>query len=111
ADHLKDDPAQAERAITSLIEVGATEAENHAALAEYRQKQNRWDEAVQQWSDVAKLRALEPTGLLKLAEAQLHQKLWDAARGTIERLQRTEWPSRFSDVANQTRRLQEQLPK
>ena len=90
---------------------GATEAENHAALAEYRQKQNRWDEAIQQWSDVAKLRALEPTGLLKLAEAQLHQKQWDTARATIDKLQRTEWPSRFSDVANQTRRLQEQLPK
>jgi tetratricopeptide (TPR) repeat protein len=111
ADHLKDDPAQAERAITSLIEAGATEAENHAALAEYRQKQNRWDEAIGQWSEVAKLRALEPNGLVRLAEAQLHQKQWDAARATIEKLQRTEWPSRFNDVANQTRRLQDQLPK
>jgi len=30
---------------------------------------------------------------------------------TIGKLNRTEWPSRFQTVANETRQLQEQLPK
>ena len=50
-------------------------------------------------------------GLLKLTESQLHEKQWDAARKSIDKLQKTEWPSRFNNVVEQTRRLQEQLPK
>ncbi len=111
AERLKEQPAEAERAVTSIIEAGPQEAENHTALAEIRQRQDRWDEAIDQWRDVAKLRALEPTGLLRLAEAQIHQKQWDGARQSIEKLQRTEWPTRFGDVNSQTRQLQERLPK
>jgi autotransporter-associated beta strand protein len=111
AERLTDQPAEAERTVTSIIEAGPQEAENHTALAEIRQKQNRWDEAIDQWAEVAKLRSLEPTGLVKLAEAQIHQSRWDAARQSIEKLQRAEWPSRFGDINNQTRQLQEKLPK
>ncbi len=111
AERVKSDPAEAERAVTSIVEVGAQEAENHTALAEIRQKQGRWDAAIDQWKDVARLRALEPTGLINLAEAQIHQKQWDAARETIEKLQHREWPARFGDVNNQIRPLQAQLPK
>ena len=80
-------------------------------MAELRQKQNRWAEAIPHWERVAEFRRLEPTGLLKLTEAQLHEKQWDDARKSIDKLQKTEWPSRFNEVTNQTRRLQEQLPK
>ncbi len=111
ADRLKDNETEAERAATSIIESSPNEAESHVAMAELRQKQNRWDEAIPHWQQVAELRRLEPTGLLKLTEAQLHQKSWDAARMSIDKLQKTEWPSRFTDVTNQTRQLQEQLPK
>lgn len=111
AERLKDQPPEAERAVTSLIEAGPQEADNHTALAEIRQKQDRWDEAIDEWTAVATLRSLEPTGLVKLAEAQIHQSRWDAARNSIEKLQRTEWPSRFGDINNQTRQLQEKLPK
>ena len=111
AERLKEQPAEAERAVTSIIEAGPQEAENHTALAEIRQRQDRWDEAIDQWRKVAKLRALEPTGLLRLAEAQIHQKQWDGARQSIEKLQRSEWPTRFGDVNFQTRQLQERLPK
>jgi Flp pilus assembly protein TadD len=111
AERLKNDEQEAERAATSIIESSPNEAESHAAMAELRQKQNRWDEAIPHWEQVAQLRRLEPNGLLKLTEAQLHQKQWDAARSSIEKLQKTEWPSRFSDVNNQSRLLQERLPK
>lgn len=111
ATRLQGNEAEAERAATSIIESAPNEAESHAALAEIRQQQNRWAEAIPHWQQVSQLRRLEPTGLIKLAEAQLHEKQWDGARQTLEKLQRTPWPSRFADVDQQTRRLQDQLPK
>ncbi len=111
AERLKDNEAEAERAATSIIEASPNESENHTAMAELRQKQNRWAEAIPHWERVAEFRRLEPTGLLKLTEAQLHEKQWDEARKSIDKLQKSEWPSRFNEVTNQTRRLQEQLPK
>ncbi|MEK6258550.1 MAG: VIT domain-containing protein [Planctomycetota bacterium] len=111
ADRLKANEAEAERAATSIIEAAPNEAENHAAMADLRQQQNRWDEAIPHWEQVAELRRLEPNGLLKLATAQVHQKQWEAARTTINKLNKTEWPSRFTNVQNETRQLQEKLPK
>lgn len=111
AERLKGDEAEAERAATSLIEAAPNESENQTAMAEWRQKQNRWDEAIPHWERVANLRKLEPTGLLKLAATQLHQKQWEPARKSIEQLQKTEWPARFSDVRQVIHNLQQQLPK
>lgn len=111
AQRMKDNEPEAERAATSIIESAPNESENHTAMAELRQQQNRWGEAIPHWQQVSELRRLEPTGLLKLAEAQIHEKQWPGAKQTIQKLQRTAWPSRFNDVENQTRRLQEQLPK
>jgi tetratricopeptide (TPR) repeat protein len=108
---MKNNEAEAERAATSIIESSPNEAESHTAMAELRQKQNRWAEAIPHWERVAEFRRLEPAGLLKLTEAQLHEKQFDEARKSIDKLQKTEWPSRFNDVVNQTRQLQERLPK
>ena len=58
---------ETERAYTSIVEVQPNESESHAMLADIRQHQNRWSEAADCWQQVAKIRALEPTGLLKLA--------------------------------------------
>ncbi|MDB5385309.1 MAG: Vault protein inter-alpha-trypsin, partial [Planctomycetaceae bacterium] len=111
AARLKDDEAEAERAATSIIEAAPNESENQAAMAELRQKQERWDEAIPHWELVAKLRKLEPTGLMKLTAAQLHQKQWAAAKKSIEILQKTEWPSRFGDIRGQAQALLQQIPK
>ncbi len=111
ADRYQKNEAEAERAATSIIEAAPNEAENQAALAELRQTQDRWDEAIPHWQRVSELRKLEPMGLLKLAAAQIHQKQWPAAKETVTRLQKGEWPSRFNNVQNETRQLQEQLPK
>ncbi len=110
ADRLKDDPAQAERAATSIIESSPNEAESHQAYAERLQSLNRWSDAIPHWQQVARYRKLEPTGLLKLAEAQLHEKQFDAAKVTLKTLQSTSWPARFSDVEEQIRNLSNQLP-
>lgn len=111
ADRLKGNEVEAERAATSIIEASPNEAENHAAMAELRQSQNRWDEAIPHWEQVAELRKLEPNGLLKLAEAQLHEKQWNAARSTVNKLRKTDWPPRFTDVQNQATQLEMRIPK
>ncbi len=48
---------EAERAFTSIVEAQSAEAESHQLLAETRQQQNRWSEAIDQWREVAVLRA------------------------------------------------------
>jgi tetratricopeptide (TPR) repeat protein len=100
---------EAERAYTSIVEALPAEAESYALLAEIRQKQDRWPEAAAHWEQVARLRALEPTGLLKLAGAQIHQKQWDRAAETLRRLNARTWPPRFGDVAAQVRALFERM--
>ena len=110
ADRLKDNEAEAERAATSIIEASPNEAENHAAMATLRQNQDRWADAIGHWEQVAELRKLEPNGLLRLAEAQLHEERWDAARATIKKLRTTPWPPHFNTVESQTSDLEERLP-
>lgn len=111
ADRLQGNEAEAERAATSIIEASPNESENQAAMAELRQKQDRWAEAIPHWELVAELRKLEPNGLLKLAAAQLHQKQWDAARATILKLRKTDWPARFNNVQFQASALESQIPQ
>ena len=107
---LQDNEVEAERAATSIIEAAPGEAENNAAMAELRQKQNRWAEAIPFWRQVAELRKLEPQGLLKLTEAQLQIKDWAGAKASISKLRATDWPARFSEVQLQTSRLEALIP-
>ncbi len=109
-ERLKSRPQQRERAVTSMVEMLPSESESHTALAEIRQKDDRWDDAILHWQEVARIRALEPTGLLKLSAAQIHQKQFDEARAAIRKLERTVWPTRFNDVEAQIRKLRQQLP-
>jgi hypothetical protein len=111
AERVAQDDALAERAATTIVEAAPNEAENHQALAEVRQQQNRWGEAIAEWKQVAELRALEPNGLLKLAEAQIHEKRFAEAQDSINQLNRTEWPDRFRNDLNRVRHLQSQIPK
>jgi predicted Zn-dependent protease len=107
ADRLEklEQPAEAERARTTLVEVMPQETEGHSRLAEIRQKQDRWTDAAVHWQHVARLRSLEPTGLLRLAAAELHLKDQRSAAATIRQIDTTAWPARFEAE------LKEQLPK
>jgi tetratricopeptide (TPR) repeat protein len=100
---------EAERAFTSIVEVLVSEAESHTMLAEIRESQNRWAEAIDQWRHVARLRALEPTGLLRLAAAQVHEKQWTAAEETVGQLRAKTWPPRFGNTEFQIQELQRQI--
>ncbi len=111
AERLNDNPLEAERSATSIVESSPNEAEPHAAMAEVRQTQNRWAEAIPHWEQVVRYRKLEPKGLLKLAEAQIHEQRFPDARQSLQTLRRTAWPSRFADVDSQIRQLEDQLPR
>jgi len=102
-------PQETERAYTSIVEMLQSESESHTLLAEIRQKQNRWAEAIVQWEQVSRIRALEPTGLLQLAAAQIHDKQWERAAETVGKLRSRTWPSRFGDVPGQIRHLEQQI--
>jgi predicted Zn-dependent protease len=108
---LEDQPKEAERAFTSMVEVMPHESEGHALLAEVRSQQNRWSEAATQWQHVARIRALEPTGLLKLADAQVHLRQWEQADQTLSKVRTRKWPPRFGDVPRQVRELEERIHK
>ena len=105
------DVVEAERAWTSSVEVLPTEYEGHAMLAELREVQERWDEAIRHWRIAAENRTLEPTGLLKLCAAQVRAKRWGDARDTANRVLPRVWPERFGDVHGQARRMLEQIEK
>ena len=110
AERLAQNEELSERAATSLVEAAPLEAENHQALAEFRQVQGRWPEAIAHWKHVVRLRSLEPDGLIKLAEAQLHEQRWQKAQQTIHKLSSTEWPSRFRQVPREVQRLMKMMP-
>ncbi|MBN9122188.1 MAG: hypothetical protein J0I06_24125 [Planctomycetes bacterium] len=102
-------PGEAERAVTSIVEMLPNESESHALLAEIREGQKRWPEAIAHWERVAEIRALEPTGLLKLAAAQIELRDWDAATKTVRKLRGQPWPPRFSEVQRQIGELERKL--
>jgi tetratricopeptide (TPR) repeat protein len=100
---------ESERAYTSIVEVLAAEAESHTLFAEIRESQNRWSDAIGEWRQVARLRALEPTGLLRLTTAQIHEKEWAAAAETVRQLRAKSWPPRFEKAQEQIQDLERQI--
>ena len=111
AERLKEDEAMSERAITTIVEAAPGEAEHHQAIAEIRQTQDRWQDAIAHWKQVAELRRLEPTGLLNLAEAQIQVGENTAAEETLRKLDTELWPARFDDVDSEVKRMRKLLLK
>ncbi len=110
ANRLSSDMKLAERAATTIVESAPSEAKHHAALAVHRESQQRWPAAIEHWKHAARLRALEPTNVLKLAEAQIKGKQLPAARKTLDSVTSRVWPSRFdNDVRREVERLRKML--
>jgi tetratricopeptide (TPR) repeat protein len=89
--------AEVERAYTSIVEALPAESESHQLLAEIRQRQDRWADAADQWRQVARIRSLEPTGLLGLADALIHQRRFVEAAEVLTQLKQKSWPARFQN--------------
>jgi tetratricopeptide (TPR) repeat protein len=94
---------EAERARTNIAEALPNESEGHAMLAEIRQGQGRWKEAASHWAQVAIIRELEPTGLQRLADAQIKLGENAAAAASLKKLLAKDWPSRFNNVHSEAR--------
>jgi predicted Zn-dependent protease len=104
-------PDEAERAYTNMVEVMPNESEGHQALAKVREKQNRWEDAAWQWREVIRVRTKEPTGYLGLAQALIHLKRWNEASKITGELIKTDWPDHFGDVKSQADQLNNQIQK
>jgi hypothetical protein len=100
---------QAMRAFTSLVDRLPDDSESHRLLAEEFQGSDHWPEAIVQWQQVARIRALEPAGLLGLAAAQIHERQWDTATHTLRTLESRSWPQQSGDVAGQVRELRKEM--
>jgi hypothetical protein len=56
------------------VELLSTETEGHVKLAEIRQQQRRFDDAMLHWRHVTRIRKLEPDGLLGLARTRFRRR-------------------------------------
>jgi tetratricopeptide (TPR) repeat protein len=102
---------EAERAYTSIVEMMPRDAEGHMRLAEVREQQDRWDDAIHHWKEAVQLRLSEPTPLVGLAKAQIHKGQKDQAAETLAKLKAKPWPPRFRDVNQQINEIETKLPR
>ena len=98
-----------ERAITTIIEAAPNEAEHHQAVAVLREQKENWNQAISHWKQVAKLRELEPTGLIGLAKAQIAAKRIDDAKSTLQQIEDTNWDPRFSNVKSELQQMRQSM--
>jgi tetratricopeptide (TPR) repeat protein len=101
----------AERAYTNLVEVSPNESEFQASLAEVRQNQNRWEDALPHWRHVIRIRTNEPAGYFGLARALIRLRHWDEAREIVDEIMAKDWPERFGDVHETGRSLIRDIPR
>jgi len=102
-------PAEAERAYTSLAEYSANESEGRALLAEVREKQQRFDEAVGEWRQVIRVRTKEPDGYLGLGRALIAAGLAADAREVLDGVLSQTWPPRFGNPHREAKELLAEL--
>ncbi len=100
---------RAERAHTTLVELSPNESEGHRMLAQIRQGQDRWQDAVGHWRHVVRVRSEEPDGHLGLAKVLIQAKQADEARAVLEGVLSASWPARYPGTRDQARRLLEEL--
>lgn len=101
----------AERAFTNAIEISPNESENHRAVAELREQSEKFDEAVFHWGEVAKLRSLEPTGLLNRARVLIRLGRAEEAKKDIEQLRTQKWDPRFAEELKKIAELERSLSR
>ena len=105
-----DDEAESDRAITSLVEAVPPKPTTIEALAEFRQNQDRWHEAVDEWMQVAQLHPAQPTGLIGLCMRSAFED-WEGLRKTLGTLKADQWPAEFASEVKEAETLRKQLPE
>jgi DNA-binding transcriptional MerR regulator len=78
-------------------------------ISPIREGQKRLPDAAEQWRQVIRIRAAEPTGYLGLARVLVQQKDRDAASEVLQKLIAGSWEERFGDVKAEARELERKL--
>ena len=100
---------EAERAFTTVVEKKPEESESHQALAEVRESQDRFEDAVHHWREVTRIRSQEPTGYLRLARVLVRTGEAAEAEDILEMLLGQSWDERFGDVHQKAKEILKQL--
>jgi hypothetical protein len=87
------------------------ESESHQALAEIRQKQERWSEASLHWRQVIRVRTNEPQGYLGLVRTLMKTEKFKEAGEVIAQILQRKWPSRFGNVHGQAKQFLRELER
>lgn len=88
------DAQGSERAWTTVVEMQPNEAESHTLLAQHREEQGRFADAVGQWRQVVRVRTKESPGWFGLAAAQKKAGDDAGARATLEDFLQKDWPTK-----------------
>ena len=102
---------ESERAFTNIVEMMPNESESHQALAEIRQKQERWSEASLHWRQVIRVRTNEPQGYLGLVRSLIKTEKFKEAGEVITQILGRKWPSRFGNVHAQAKQFLRELER
>ncbi|MGE0709109.1 MAG: VIT domain-containing protein [Planctomycetota bacterium] len=104
-------PAEAERAYTTLVEMQPNEAAAQQALAEVRERQGKLEDAAVHWRQVIRVRTDEPGGLLGLCRLYLRMGKHREAARCLSELRKKEWPDRFDKEVHRAVQELERLIK
>ncbi|MCA9062144.1 MAG: hypothetical protein KDA96_03775 [Planctomycetaceae bacterium] len=100
---------EAERAATSIVELGTSEPNHQAALAELRESEGDLSAAVIHWQHAVEMKQEDPELLMRLGKIHLKAGHRSEARRVLNRLQTAEWDERFKDLPEQIRSFRRQL--
>ena len=89
----------------TLCEASANESEGRAVLAQVREGQGRFPEAIEEWRQVIGVRSREPGGYVGLGRALLGAGRPAEAREALKNVLRESWHPRFGDVHGEAKRL------
>ncbi|MEZ5989724.1 MAG: VIT domain-containing protein [Planctomycetota bacterium] len=95
---------QAERALTSMVELRPAEAASHEALAKVREGEGKPAEALTQWERVVEIRTDEPDGWFGVVRTLRATGKDGEARDRLEAMLERKWDPRFPNVKQQAAR-------
>jgi predicted Zn-dependent protease len=85
------DDLNAERARTTTVELRPNEPNPHVQLAEIREKQERWTEAIIHWERAAAMGTEDPHPILRIGRIYVETEQWDEFIETMERIRVGDW--------------------
>lgn len=105
AELFVDDPEQAWRFLSSIIERHPAEGNAYAQVAEALEREARFEPADRVWEDASRVEPTNPTWLLQRAENALALGRDKDALALLDRIDDGEWQERFFQIEQQAKQL------